>query len=146
MATSGAKHKSSVAIVLALVVAAELSFSGFGSAEWLGESRPMMGTQVSVHLWHSDAAEGKRCIDRAFAEMSRIDELMSTYRPDSRISHVNANAAAMEVEVGYELYRLIEVSIEVSEMTAGTFDMTFVVWHVSHADVETTSLQVVIEE
>ena len=54
-------------------------------AEWYGDARPLMGTEVSVWLWHEDEEEGQRLIDEVFYEASRINELMSTYIEDSRI-------------------------------------------------------------
>ena len=58
-------------------------------AEWFGDARPMMGTEISVRLWHDDAALGERLVREVFAEAERIDKLMSTYIEDSRISEIN---------------------------------------------------------
>ena len=52
-----------------------------------------MGTRVYVELWSDDRAKGEGAIDQVMAEMRRIDELMSTYKPTSQISLVNAQAA-----------------------------------------------------
>ena len=58
-------------------------------AEWVGDARPLMGTEVSVRLWHDDAATGEEILQQVFAEAERIDRLMSTYKEDSRISEIN---------------------------------------------------------
>ena len=52
-----------------------------------------MGTRVAVQLW-SDRSRCGRCdaIDAVMADMHRTDELMSTYKPESQLSQVNAHA------------------------------------------------------
>ena len=95
------------------------------SAEWYGDARPLMGTEVSVWLWHEDEAEGRRLIDEVFAEASRINELMSTYIESSRISEVNRGAAQEPVYAGAELLNLVERALDISELTRGAFDITY---------------------
>ena len=85
----------------------------------------MMGTEVSVRLWHDDDASGQRLVEQVFAEARRIDLLMSTYIEDSRISNINRRAAIEPVTAGEELYFLIQRSLEMSAMTGGAFDITY---------------------
>ncbi len=94
-------------------------------AEWYGDARPLMGTEVSVWLWHEDEEEGQRLIDEVFYEASRINELMSTYIEDSRISEVNRNAAREPVYAGQELLMLVERALDISELRDGAFDITY---------------------
>ncbi len=94
-------------------------------AEWFADARPMMGTEISVRLWHEDAATGQQLVAAIFAEAKRIDLLMSTYIDDSRISDINRRAAAEPVLTGDELYFLIQRSLEMSELTQGAFDITY---------------------
>lgn len=96
-----------------------------GHAEWAGESRPMLGTEISVFLWHQEPDEAQRLIEAVFAETARIDELMSTYKPTSRISDVNRRAADEPVDAGSELFELIERSLDISVLTRGAFDITY---------------------
>ena len=58
-------------------------------ADWVGETRPMMGTEVSVYLWSDDPEAGRVTIDEVFQEAARIDVLMSTYKEDSEMSEIN---------------------------------------------------------
>jgi thiamine biosynthesis lipoprotein len=95
------------------------------SADWIGDSRPMMGTEISVQLWQDDTIDGETAIEAVFAEMLRIDELMSTYKEDSRISEINRDAADRAVPAGHELYDLIVRSLDMSILTRGAFDITF---------------------
>lgn len=94
-------------------------------AAWVGDARPLMGTEVSVLLWHEDEAAGKEIVEKVFAEAERIDRLMSTYKDDSRISEINRNAAARPVVAGDELFRLIRRSLDISVLTRGAFDITY---------------------
>lgn len=95
------------------------------TADWLGDARPMMGTEVSVYLWSDDPEVGDRMLEAVFHEAARIDGLMSTYKYESEISEINRKAADSAVIVGDELFQLIERSLAISELTAGAFDITY---------------------
>lgn len=84
-----------------------------------------MGTEVSVWFWSDNAESDNALVEAVFAEASRIDRLMSTYRDESKISKINREAAEHPVVAGSELYELIEKSIEVSRLTDGAFDITY---------------------
>lgn len=85
----------------------------------------MMGTEISVLLWHDDAALGERLVHQVFAEAERIDRLMSTYIEDSRISEINRLAAEEPVVAGDELFLIIRRSLDISVLTLGAFDITY---------------------
>lgn len=84
-----------------------------------------MGTEISIYLWHDDAERGREVADAIFAEMARIDQLMSTYIEDSEMSSINRNAANGPIETSSELFRLIERSLDISLLTLGAFDITY---------------------
>lgn len=94
-------------------------------ADWLGDARPLMGTEVSVYLWSDDAQLGQQAVEEVFSEAARIDRLMSTYRDDSEISKINRLAAVSPVVTGEELFRLVQRSLDISVLTLGAFDITF---------------------
>jgi thiamine biosynthesis lipoprotein len=100
-------------------------FSSPSMAEWLGDSRPMMGTEISVYLWHDDPVAGRDALEAVFSEVARINELMSTYIEDSRISLINREAANGPVDAGQELAQLILRSLDISVLTLGAFDITY---------------------
>ena len=85
----------------------------------------MMGTEVSVHLWHENAEEGMSVVEEIFAEVARIDGLMSTYIEGSEISEINRSAADGPVAAGDELINLILRSLDISVLTHGAFDITY---------------------
>ena len=84
-----------------------------------------MGTEVSVYLWHDDPDTARQAVDAIFAEVARLDRLMSTYREDSRISEINRDAASRPVVAGDELFDLIQRSLDISVLTLGAFDITY---------------------
>ena len=63
----------------------------------------------------ADATKGAAAIDAVMAEMHRIDELMSHYKPDSELSQVNLRAAAQPVKVDRELFDLLQLSLHFSQ-------------------------------
>lgn len=94
-------------------------------ADWVGEARPMMGTEVSVYLWSDEPDLGRQALEEVFAEAERINRLMSTYLDGSEISEINRLAAEQPVVAGEELFRLIQRSLDISELTHGAFDITY---------------------
>jgi len=94
-------------------------------ADWDLQQRDIMGTRISVELWHSDPAIAADCSSRVFAEMDRINEMMSSYLDNSELSFINENAALASVEVSDELRHLIRRSIYFSEISSGAFDITY---------------------
>ncbi len=94
-------------------------------AEWIGDARPLMGTEVSVYLWHEDRAKGEALVDAVFEEAVRIDALMSTYKETSGISEINRRAADEPVYADAELFRLIQEALDISVLTRGAFDITY---------------------
>ena len=85
----------------------------------------MMGTEISVYLWHDDPASAAAALEAVFEEASRINELMSTYIEESTISRVNREAASGPVEAGDELTGLVLRSLDISTLTRGAFDITY---------------------
>ncbi len=95
------------------------------NAEWYGRTEAVMGTEISVQLWHESKAYADDSMDRVISEMHRIDHLMSTYKDHSEISMVNAQAAQGAVVVSDELFELIERSLDLGAVTQGAFDITY---------------------
>ena len=61
-------------------------------ADWHRQQAAIMGTAINVELWHEDAEQGRSLTQSVLDEMQRIDNLMSTYKPDSELSFINDNA------------------------------------------------------
>jgi len=94
-------------------------------AEWYQRTDAIMGTRIYVELWDTDAAHAQASIDAVMAEMRRIDNLMSHYKPESELSQINQHGADYPVQVDKELFDLIKLSTHYSEITEGAFDITY---------------------
>lgn len=95
-------------------------------AEWVERvNNGLMGTRIFVELWSDDAAQGNAAIDAVMAEMVNIDNSMSTYKPESEVSRVNANAAKAPMVISKELFDLLTTALEFSRITEGAFDITY---------------------
>jgi thiamine biosynthesis lipoprotein len=94
-------------------------------AEWITRNEAIMGTRCAVELWSEDNTAGEAAITSVFDDMKRIDRLMSTWKEDTEISRVNREAAKHPVKISTELFRLLQVSVEYSELTHGAFDITY---------------------
>ena len=80
-----------------------------------------MNTTVSI------TARGRSpeaALEAAVSEIKRIDSLMSTTSPTSDIYRINNAEAGEFVQISKEAYELIELSIEVSQASGGSFDIT----------------------
>ncbi len=88
---------------------------------------PLMGTMWNIEVAdHGRPEAARRAIEQAYAELTRIDNLMSEWKPNSPISQVNAAAGTNPVEVPAELRAMIERSKAYGELSGGTFEIT---WH-----------------
>jgi len=94
----------------------------------------LMGTTVSISIAGVDADHAHRAADRAFGEIRRIEAIMSTYRPESEISQVNAAAGKSWTSISPELRFVIEAGLRFGELSAGAFDITVKpligIWHI----------------
>ena len=104
----------------------------------LAVQRPLMGTVWNIEVVDQGRADQARAaVEKAYAELERIDALMSEWKPGSPISQVNDAAGKHPVEVPAELRELLERSIRYSAITEGTFDITWRgmgnLWHFDEA-------------
>nr|WP_246125017.1 FAD:protein FMN transferase [Exilibacterium tricleocarpae] len=84
-----------------------------------------MGTEVSVTLWHTDAAAAERAIAAVMAEARRLDNTLSPYKTDSDLSRLNATAFGEVVPISAEMQMLIDKSLYYSRLSEGAFDISF---------------------
>jgi thiamine biosynthesis lipoprotein len=95
-------------------------------AEWVRRvTDGIMGTRITVEVWADDEAKGNLAIDAVLDEMRHIDETMSTYKPTSEVSQVNARAADGPMHISKELFDLLTTARQYSEITDGAFDITY---------------------
>ena len=94
-------------------------------ADWMERTEAIMGTRCYVELWADDPVKGNDAIDAVMAELRRIDNLMSHYKPESQLSQINQYANERPVQVDKELFDLIKLSTHYSQITEGAFDITY---------------------
>lgn len=83
-----------------------------------------MGTVYSIVAYAPPSISLEDIVEQAFAEIDRLDALMSHYRPPSEICAINREAAAGPMPVSAELFALIEEALSLSAVTGGAFDVT----------------------
>ena len=91
-----------------------------------------MGTHLAFAAFTTptvDASKARAAFDAAIAEIRRVEAVMTTWRPDSEISKINAAAGKAPVTVSDETLSIIKDSVHTSEISEGTFDITFQTLH-----------------
>lgn len=83
-----------------------------------------MGATFTIVAYGSDVTATNEAIDAAFAEVHRLDALLSNYLPASEWSRVNREAGAHSVAVSKELFDLLSDCMEYSRASEGSFDVT----------------------
>ena len=95
-------------------------------ADWVRRvTDGIMGTRITVELWADDEQKANRAIDALLDEMRHIDDSMSTYKPTSEVSQVNARAADGPMKISKELFDLLVTAKQYSVLTDGAFDITY---------------------
>jgi thiamine biosynthesis lipoprotein len=112
--------------LLSTLYALALAAAAPAHAEWVTRvTDGIMGTRITVELWSEDKEKAEQAIDAVLDEMRRLDESMSTYKPTSEVSQVNAKAADGPMHISKELFDLLVTAKEYSVITDGAFDITY---------------------
>jgi thiamine biosynthesis lipoprotein len=107
-------------------LAAFACLAGPAQADWVRRvTDGIMGTRITVELWADDPGKADQAIDAVLDEMRHIDDSMSTYKPTSEVSQVNARAADGPMRISKELFDLLTTAKEYSVITNGAFDITY---------------------
>ena len=96
-----------------------------GTPQVIERERLQMGTRFHIQLVSDDKTAANAALDAAFAEVDRVEALLSEWRDSSEISAVNRAAGGSPVPVGPELLHVVERSVHFSEITNGAFDISF---------------------
>lgn len=114
-----------VVFVACLIVVAIYFSSGPGKQVELDSGhRMVMGTFARVVVIAKDSDAAKKCIESAFTQINKVDDLMSDYKSDSEISIVNRDGFEKAVQLSQSTYEVLQRSIEFSKLTDGAFDIT----------------------
>jgi thiamine biosynthesis lipoprotein len=103
----------------------------FAPEKVTGEARAM-GTHLAYAGFTTpslDAGALRSLYDAATREIERLERLMTTWDPQSEVSRVNSAAGRSPVPVSQETFDVIRESLHASELSEGTFDVTFQTLH-----------------
>ncbi len=95
------------------------------SAEIYTKNVVLMGSDFQITIVEKDKLRAEFLINLCVSEITRIENLISSWRKSSETSLINSNAGIKPVKVKKELFDLISRSIKISEITQGSFDITY---------------------
>lgn len=87
-------------------------------------THPAMGTEYSLYLYAPSLEEAAAMAKPVFAQVDRVDALLSNYRPDSELSRINREAFGKPVTTDPETFRFLATCLAWSERSCGAFDIS----------------------
>lgn len=93
--------------------------------ETIKQARFLMGTLVEITAQGKDPEKLNRAVKRAFAEVKRIEKMMSDREKGSELARINRNAGMKAVKVSQEILEIITKSIHFSRISQGAFDISW---------------------
>ncbi len=84
-----------------------------------------MGSRFDITVVSVDEDLGYIYIQEAIGEIRRIEKMISSWDASSETTLINRNAGIKPVKVSLELFKLIERSKQISEITDGAFDISY---------------------
>ncbi len=84
----------------------------------------LMGSQFGITVVAQDSTQAKCYIDTVISEISRIENIISEWRPQTQVSAVNRNAGISPVKVGADVLHLMKTALRFSHLTSGAFDVS----------------------
>ncbi|WP_281635938.1 FAD:protein FMN transferase [Flavobacterium marginilacus] len=107
----------------------------------------LMGGRFDITIVAKDSLTAEQSIDEVITEISRIEYLISDWKPSTQISEVNRNAGIQPVKVDKEVFELTKRAIHFSEITNGGFDISFAamdrIWKFDGSMTEMPSAEVI---
>lgn len=85
----------------------------------------LMGSRCDISIVAEDYEKANKYIDTVIAEITRIENLISDWKPDTQVSEINRNAGIAPVKVDREVLELTERALYFSKITDGAFDISF---------------------
>ncbi|MBI5193702.1 MAG: FAD:protein FMN transferase [Nitrospirae bacterium] len=97
-----------------------------------------MGTIVEITVAAENEKKADDAITSGFQEIRRLEEIMSTYKPESDISQVNASAGIKPVKVDKDLIIIVRKALGFAELSGGAFNIAIGpaidLWKVTESD------------
>lgn len=96
-----------------------------GASVRLDRAWPVMGTMLQATAVAADSGAARAALSAAHGEVVRVDSLMSTYRPESEVSRMNAAAGTGDwTDLSPATLEVLDAAIAWSGRTEGAFDPT----------------------
>ena len=94
-----------------------------GSLQLVKRGQMHMGTLVFLTAVAPDDQIAHRAVEEGFAEIHRLETILSTWIPGSELSRVNASAGQKAIEVSSETLEVLTNSLKMDRLTQGGFNI-----------------------
>jgi thiamine biosynthesis lipoprotein len=85
---------------------------------------PVMGTMLGITVWGRDAEVLMRAVRAARDSVRLVDSLMSTYRPESEVTRINARAGGAPQRVSAQTLHVLLQARRLWHLSGGSFAPT----------------------
>lgn len=115
--------------LIGILVAALAGVPGCGSLPRFSKpvvvkrAQMQMGTLVTITAVAETESVAQAAASSGFAEIRRLEELLSTWIPTSELSRINAAAGSAAVHASPETMEVVQRSLQAAEMTDGGFNI-----------------------
>ena len=86
------------------------------------QTKEFMGTFVTITVYHEDKQQAEKAIEQTYAEIERLDHLLSNYKNTSEVSILNENKKLDSAS--NELIYILSKSLKYGDISKGAFDIT----------------------
>jgi len=86
------------------------------------QTKELMGTIVTITIYHEDKEKAEQAIEAAFKEIQRIENILSNYINTSEVSILNKNKKIDKAS--NELIYILGKSLRYGDLSRGAFDIT----------------------
>ncbi|MCF7957727.1 MAG: FAD:protein FMN transferase [Phycisphaerae bacterium] len=83
-----------------------------------------LGTYLQIRVYCKNQQVARSVVIQAMEVIDQMEDVLSTYRPDSQLSQANQKAGSGSVPVSSETFELLKRGLEYHHLTDGALDMT----------------------
>jgi thiamine biosynthesis lipoprotein len=114
-----------VAVGVACGTQATASPAGPAAVVRVSQTQRLMGVPWTITVHAESVTAGHTAIAAGFAEVARLERILSDYDPESELSRLSALAPTADPQpVSADLWRVLEHAVEFRDATDGAFDPT----------------------
>ncbi len=111
-------------LIFTAILVVLIFLGGCQSSEVLVKrSQMLMGTLVWVSAVAPSEPEAQKAATAGLGEIRRLEEILSTWIPESELSRINAGAGETPIDVSLETIEVLEKSLEMDRLTEGGFNL-----------------------